>query len=56
MLLLATARQSGLTVPLTEPEDLTQRKSKGPIEGFVSNGLLGSFVIFITFGNKASLE
>jgi hypothetical protein len=28
-----------LTVPLTEPEELTQRKSKGPIEGFVCNGL-----------------
>ena len=25
---------------MTEPVELTQRKSKRPIEGFVSNGLL----------------
>ena len=33
-----------ITSPLTEPEELTPRKSKRLIEGFVSNGLLFDFV------------
>ena len=32
---------SAVTAPLTEPEQLTQRKSKRSTEGFVSNGLFG---------------
>ena len=32
--------RSARTAPLTEPEKLTQQKSKRLIEGFVSNGLL----------------
>lgn len=33
------------TVPLTEPEQLTQHKSKRLVEGFVSNGLLSDYCI-----------
>jgi|GEM_PF-6146274 len=39
---------------LTEPEELTQRKSKRPIEGFVSNGLL--FAISSSLLNSGDIK
>jgi hypothetical protein len=36
------------TTPLTEPEELTQHNSKRPIEGFLSNGLLGPPLQYLT--------
>ena len=42
------------TNPLTEPEQLTQRESKRPFDGFVSNGLLR--LIFVRSGIRKRFQ
>ena len=42
------------TAPLTEPEQLTQRESKRPFDGFVSNGLLR--IIFVRSGIRKRFQ
>ncbi|MFN6302707.1 MAG: hypothetical protein ACK42H_10985, partial [Planctomycetota bacterium] len=44
----------GRTAGITEPEQLTQRKSKRPIEGFVCMPLLAAFSVSDCTGNPGA--